>query len=457
MGQELSQRWHLLLCAAVLLLAVCHVHAEEYAGDHGRQKNPQAVAEINAGTRDVAYAAWWGFDASDATPCLQAAIDSGAKKLIVSNMGRDWIITPITLRSDQEIFFEPGVVVTAKKGAFHGTHDSLFKAMDASNITIGGYGATLRMHKPDYMSKAYRKAEWRSGIYLDSCTNVLIYGLTIRDTGGDGVYLGSTGRGYGDAITIRDVIFDNNYRQGISVISAQNLLIENCVLKDTSGTGPAAGIDLEPDGPTNRMINVIVRNCVFENNQGPGFTISMTKLGPESKDVSILFENCHIRSSAFLEEQHGRGIEISGPTSGGPGGSIEIRNCHTENTQTYGARIFDLSASTAAIRFVNCTWNDVANGRLPKWYYDLPNVPIIIWCRQNSERGPGGVAFIDCMVVDDEDRPFMIYRSTAEQMPPLTDVKGNFTVRNPHGVRMDLGSDLDRVNLKINQATGDAH
>ena len=55
-----------------------------------------------------------------------------------------------------------------------------------------------------------------------------IEGLTIRDTGGDGLYLGSEGRGYNDNFTVRDVVFDNNYRQGISIISAQNVSSRTC-------------------------------------------------------------------------------------------------------------------------------------------------------------------------------------------------------------------------------------
>lgn len=440
-----------LACSAVFMFGlVPSLHAQDYRGNWERQKNPQAVAEVLGGTREVANAAWWGFDQKDSTRFLQAAINSRAKKVVVSNMGHDWVITPITLASDQEIFFEPGVVVTAKKGAFHGTHDSLFKAMDTKNITIGGYGATLRMQKQDYMSEQYKKAEWRSGIYLDSCINVNIYGLTIRDTGGDGVYLGSTGKGYGSNVTVKDIVFDNNYRQGISVISAENLLIENCVLKNTSGTGPAAGIDLEPDNPADRLVNVVVRNCVAENNQGPGFAVGTTKLSSESKDLSILFENCYIKSSAHMQGQHGRGIEVSGPNDDGPQGSIEFRNCHTENTQVFGVRLFDLSASNAKIRFANCTLKNVANGPWPEWYGEVSRVPIILWCRGRWSTQPGGVEFVDCVVEDDQDRPFIAYEATFEDAPALYEIKGNITVRNRHGVRAALGSKLENVELRIN-------
>lgn len=55
----------------------------------------------------------FGFSEKDATACLQKAIDSGVKKLIVDNTGREWLVGPIRLRSGQEIVFADGVVVRA--------------------------------------------------------------------------------------------------------------------------------------------------------------------------------------------------------------------------------------------------------------------------------------------------------------------------------------------------------
>jgi len=51
---------------------------------------------------------------------LQAAINSGARKLIVEDMGAPWITDKLTLASDLEIVFEKGVIVQAKRGAFRG-------------------------------------------------------------------------------------------------------------------------------------------------------------------------------------------------------------------------------------------------------------------------------------------------------------------------------------------------
>jgi hypothetical protein len=83
-------------------------------------RNERAIAEVLAGQRTEARAAWWGFDAVEATGALQAAIDSGAAKVVVESMPSPWIVDKIRLASHQELVFKPGVVVQAKRGAFHG-------------------------------------------------------------------------------------------------------------------------------------------------------------------------------------------------------------------------------------------------------------------------------------------------------------------------------------------------
>jgi hypothetical protein len=67
------------------------------------------------GSRNVAHAAWWGYRAEESTEALQAAIDSGAQKVIVQKMPGPWIVDQIHLADNQELVFEPGVVVQAKR------------------------------------------------------------------------------------------------------------------------------------------------------------------------------------------------------------------------------------------------------------------------------------------------------------------------------------------------------
>ena len=261
-------------------------------------RNEDAIAKVKAEKLDEARASWWGFDSEDATESLQAAIASGAKRVIVEDMGTPWIVTPIDVASDLEIVFEKGVVVEAKKGEFHGRNDSLFNISRKQNVSLVGDGAILRMHRKDYDAPPYSKAEWRHVINIRSSSNIKVYGLTLAESGGDGIYLGTAERGVTNKdIHIKDVVCDGNYRQGISVITAENLLIENTVLKNTGGTAPQAGIDFEPNHSTERLVNCVMRNCIAENNNGCGFVFYLPNLTRQSAPISIRMENCVARGT----------------------------------------------------------------------------------------------------------------------------------------------------------------
>lgn len=258
------------------------------------EANPTAVQEVVSGKQKEANAAWWGFDEQDATMALQAAIRSGAKKLTVPKMGKPWIVGPLFLESDQEIVFEKGVVVQALKGSFLGVDDSLFTAENKDNITLRGDGAEWAMRKEDYRKAPYADAQWRHCLALLSCRNVKVTGLRLASSGGDGIYVGRSGKkdarpGCED-IQIKDVVCDDNYRQGISVITVKNLLIENSTFQKTGGHAPMAGIDFEPNEQDEFLINCVVRKCTFKKNAGYGMLFALHNIG--KKPVSIRIDNC---------------------------------------------------------------------------------------------------------------------------------------------------------------------
>ena len=268
-----------------------------FEGDN--KENPAAVAEVLSGDRETANAAWWGFNEDNATEALQKAIQSGAKILRVPDMGMPWKVDPIFLESNQEIIFEEGVVIIARKGSFLAGGDSLFTSSNKDNITLNGYGATFEMRKEDYTKPPYKKAEWRHTISLRGSRNIRIYGLTLRRSGGDGIYVGrGTGeRTYCENIHIKDVIIDDNYRQGISVITVQNLLIENSQIINTSGTLPQSGIDFEPNLADERLIQCLVRNTEIRNNKGAGILFNLYNLNNASLPVSISIESSTISNN----------------------------------------------------------------------------------------------------------------------------------------------------------------
>jgi len=375
--------------------------------------NAQAIAEVAAGRQATARASWWGFDSRDSTAALQAAINSGAKKLIVEDMGTPWIVNPLQLAGDQEIVFEKGVVVQAKRGSFLRRTDALMTIRGRQNVTLTGHGATLRMWREDYDRPPYEHAEWRHVIAIYGSSRVRIAGLTLAESGGDGIYVsGAASRD----IEIRDVVCDRNYRQGISIISVENLLIENCVLRDTAGTSPMAGIDFEPNHPTDRLVNCVMRNCVAENNRSAGYIVSVRGLRHDSMPLSIRLENCRSQGN-----QSGlRIITGNGPIRTAVPGTIDVVNCTFQADRDGGIVVDAKPADGCRVRFVNCQLIDTPAGQNDK-------TPILLASGPGSTQDIGGLEFVDCLVKDPVDRLPMKFLDVAGGLR-LVGVTGTLTV-----------------------------
>lgn len=430
-----------------LLLVVTSLYGAE---EIGNSPSPQAIEDVKTGRRTVANAAWWGFDEDDATQTLQAAINSGAKTLVVPNLGKDWIVRPLRLAGNQELVLEKGVVITAKRGEYRGKKDSVFVAQDVDNVTIRGEGATVRMQKEDYIvglvfkelgfNRAfgqYQKSEWRMCLAIRGCTNVRVEGLTLRDSGGDGIYIDGGRRArWSSGIHLKNVTCDNNYRQGISVISVDGLLIEDSQFCNTWGTPPAAGIDIEPDAPTNRLSNITIRNCDFRDNYGDGVEVHVGRLTQKSTPVSIAFENCRITS------RRGPGIRVLKFLDDGPKGTLTFRNCRVENTEGYGIKVQDKSPDAARISFITCRLRNTAKNR----NYADSWIPVLLLgrARRNVKRF-GGVEFIDCFVEDNRDRPAVALPEIKE----VVDLTGQITVKNPQRIKKTLEENPRGLGLTV--------
>ncbi len=272
-------------------------HHEAVFFEFETDRNPEAVSRVLNRESDFAVASWWGFDEENATECLQNAISSGVNVLYVPDMGTPWYVEPIFLESNQEIIFESGVLIKAKEGSFQGGGDALFSIKDKENITLLGYGAVFEMRKEDYMRAPYSDAQWRHTLQIRGSRNIKVLGLELRKSGGDGIYIGTGNKdlegsiNYSKDIYIKDVILNDHYRQGISVISAENLLIEDSIIVNTYGHSPEAGIDFEPNNNTQRLVNCIVRNNEITNNSGSGILIYITQLDNDTLPVSILLDS----------------------------------------------------------------------------------------------------------------------------------------------------------------------
>ena len=371
--------------------------------------NRQGIEDVAAGKIKVAKASWWGFDAEESTKALQAAINSGAPKVIVDNTGAPWIVDRIRLAGDQELFFEDGVEVVAKKGAFKGGNDALFAAGGLENITLRGYGAVLRMHRDDYAGPEYENAEWRHVLNLSACRNVRVYGLRLTESGGDGIYLGGgSGDNTNRNVHIKDVVCDKNYRQGISVITAQDLLIENCTLSNTHGTPPQCGIDFEPNRADQRLVNCVMRNCTTKGNSGAGYTVS---IGSITTPVSLRFENCR-----SIGDFHA-GARLVVPND--PErfkGTIDFSDCRFEQNAGSGIIVEGNGAGGCRVTFERCSILDP--------FSDNPNAtPIVFMAPRTAKAAVGSVALGEILVRGPQDRRAMSFVDMAGGVG-LRDVSG---------------------------------
>ena|GEM_PF-2338408 len=265
-----------------------------------------AATPAPEGYLDASKIARAPFNAQDATAALQAAIRSGAPRVWVPNMGTPWLIDMIGLISNQEILLEKGVVIESKPGSGFYVDGQLFKGASLKNVTLRGYGATLKMRRDLFTSgKPYKPSEHRHAIVLYASQNVKILGLTIKDAGGDGIMVGGlTHSSYNKGVLIKDVLIHNAYRNAISIISAENLTIDNAILINTSGTSPQGGLDFEPDHEQQRIVNFAVRNCIIMNNKRLGISFPVSGLLTASDrerglPIRGVIENCTIYNNGY--------------------------------------------------------------------------------------------------------------------------------------------------------------
>jgi parallel beta-helix repeat protein len=244
------------------------------------------------------------------------------------------------------------------------------------------------------------------------------------------------GLGWSENITIRDCVAFDNHRQGISVISAVNLLVENCTFANTSGTAPESGVDIEPDTPRQRLVNILFKNCVFEDNHGHEIALYLKQMDHTTEPVSIRFEHCLSRQT---DPSVGgwSGMTVGAIRDDGPKGLIEFVDCVSENTGEEGAKIYDKSANGALVRFVRCKWSNPWTSPHPEHAY--PRVPVLIQLRRPSNTTHlGGVEFEDCYVYDHVYRAALQVEEDGTEYG-VRDVHGLITVQNPSGARMRLG------------------
>jgi hypothetical protein len=92
--------------------------------------------------------------------------------------------------------------------------------------------------------------EWGMGMGINSSSNITVTGTVITNCWGDGITISSYN------CILKNVICDNNRRQGLTIGSSDSLLVDSCAFTHTNGTAPQDGIDIEPDAGTAQRVHI---------------------------------------------------------------------------------------------------------------------------------------------------------------------------------------------------------
>jgi parallel beta-helix repeat protein len=167
-------------------------------------------------------------------------------------------------KSNQIINLSQNAVLKAMPSA--NGYNAVVRMIGVSNVTITG--GKIVGERNNHLGTS---GEWGMGIHvIQGSNNITISNITISDCWGDGIFLGDSPAV--TDVTIDNVICDNNRRQGLSVTDAKRVIIKNSVFKNTNGTLPQAGIDIEPDAnQTSEDIQIINTQCY--GNAGSGLDL----------------------------------------------------------------------------------------------------------------------------------------------------------------------------------------
>ncbi|MBU2975929.1 PKD domain-containing protein [Zobellia sp. B3R18] len=249
---------------------------------------------------NAVFASDYGFKSGDATAAFEAAITSGNSYIVIDKQSSDWVIQPMKFFNlrDITIVFEEGVVLRAKKGAFGASNAQLFQMANPSNVTIEGNGAIFQMNKSEYTN-----GEGRHGISIYGGKDISISNLTIKDSGGDGIFITrSSNKTFSENINLTGLISQNNRRQGLTITSGHNVNVKNSSFSSSSGRKPEAGVDLEPDEDFERLTNINFSNCIFSGNDSFGFLLSTIKLNSSSLPISITVKDSEFKNNGKSPE-----------------------------------------------------------------------------------------------------------------------------------------------------------
>jgi len=300
MYKVLAQLMWLMLGVLVAGLNVCSAHPGSFLGiclqdtvlgkkTFIADSNPGALKanskKNNEAGYDISKSLPVDFvkDASvDYTPFLQQAVSLHdniifpAFPILINDDG-------IKVGSNKILNFLPGSKLVLKPSNKKGYN--IIKLEKSSNVTINN--PVIVGDRQTHIGTA---GEFGMGIGIYSSSNITINNPQISYCWGDGIYLAGNreDQPVNNTIRILNAKLLHNRRNGISIISVNQLLMASPYVAFSDGIAPMCGIDFEPNSPADELKNITVLNAVTESNMGPGISIGLRNLyGRNNAEVDI--------------------------------------------------------------------------------------------------------------------------------------------------------------------------
>jgi len=214
---------------------------------------------------------------------LSLAAASGQKDLLVSASG---VLGQTLELHNQALRCDPDVVITW-------TFSEKKNAIEViGNVAI--IGCRLRF-VPTTPSVVPVDADGPHAVSMRGASGLRLESCRVEGFLGDGAYLGpgrDASRAPSSGVTVRDCAFIGNGRQGMSIVSAKDVIVENCTFENTKGSSPESGMDLEPANLKDQLVNIKITDCVARNNNGGAYLVNATRLTGASPAVSVEFLRC---------------------------------------------------------------------------------------------------------------------------------------------------------------------
>lgn len=241
--------------------------------------------------------------------------------------------------------------------------------------------------------------EWGHGINIEDSLNVTANNVTVKNCWGDGIYIGNasddTPKVQCKNIKILNCIISNNRRNNISVINADNFLIDNCTIENCNGTAPENGIDIEVNNVDTQWCAGTISNCYFFNNKRNNLSIITNPTGHTIYIIGNHFD-CTINNDYF-------DMQISGDSIIKGNVIHNMKNCalakwkdgdvwcdglviikpSTASASTYSSVFTSYSGSTGVFKITNSVVNNT--GFKHPFFFGRSVSDSILFNNQHSE------------------------------------------------------------------------